>query len=281
MRYITIFCAIMACVFLAGCIQSDTVIEVKKDGSGFIVETVKLSNMLLDSLKNMSKNMAEGDADAEDKPKAEPEDPMQSMMKDAAGRVKQYGPDVKFVSAVPVKGETMSGYKATYAFRDINTLRINQNPENKTGKPAAGQPAKKEEIITFRLVKGPVSVLTVTMPKDGTEKQQANEVKKAEKKEKTEADLAAEEMVRMMFKDMIVKVALVMEGAIVKTNATYREGSRLTLVDMDFGKILENKDAFEKLNAAQPKTIEEMKEIVKGIKGLKIEMNNPVVVEFM
>jgi hypothetical protein len=267
----------MACVFLAGCIQSDTVIEVKKDGSGLIVETVKLSNMLLDSLKNMSKNMAEGEADAKDKPKAEPEDPMQSMMKDAAVRVKQYGTDVKLVSAVPVKGETMSGYKATYSFTDINTLRINQNPEGKTGKPADGQPAKKEEIITFRLVKGPVSVLTVTMPKEKTEKKPVEAVKK----EKTEADAAAEEMVRMMFKDMSVKVILVMEGTIVKTNATYREGSKLTIIDMDFGKILENKDAFEKLNAAQPKTIEETKELVKGIKGLKIEMNNPVLVEFM
>jgi hypothetical protein len=30
----------------------------------------------------------------------------------------------------------------------------------------------------------------------------------------------------------------------------------------------------------QPKTIEETKELVKGIEGLKIEMNNPVVVSF-
>ena len=35
-----------------------------------------------------------------------------------------------------------------------------------------------------------------------------------------------------------------------------------------------------KYSAAEPKTIEEMKELVKDLQGLKIEMNNPVVVEF-
>jgi hypothetical protein len=39
-------------------------------------------------------------------------------------------------------------------------------------------------------------------------------------------------------------------------------------------------EVFEKLNATQPKTIAEMKELVKGMEGLKIEMNNPVVVSF-
>ena len=78
------------------------------------------------------------------------------MMKDARSRETQYGPDVKFVSAAPVKTETMSGYKAIYAFKVINTLRINQNPKSKTGIPADGtdESQKKEEIIRFKLVKG-------------------------------------------------------------------------------------------------------------------------------
>jgi hypothetical protein len=79
---------------------------------------------------------------------------------------------------------------------------------------------------------------------------------------------------------MSISIAIEVDGKIMKTNATYQDKSKITLVDMNFGKIFENAKVFEKLNAAQPKTIEGMKELVKDIKGLKIEMNNPVVVVF-
>ena len=88
------------------------------------------------------------------------------MIKDARARENQYGPEVKFVSAIPLKTETMGGYKATYAFKDINTLKVNQNPGKKTEKSGGGGhlPAKEENIL-FKFMKGPVSTLTVTMPK--------------------------------------------------------------------------------------------------------------------
>jgi hypothetical protein len=286
----------MASVLLSGCIQNDTVIHVKTDGSGTIEDTVKFANALIESLQNISKGLAEGvsnaNADAKDnvkdkdgakeKDKAEVQDPIQTMMKDAQSREKQYGSDVKFVSATPVKTETMSGYKAIYAFKDINTLKINQNPENKTGMPADGKDKskKKEEIISFKFVKGPVSTLTVTMPETGKDKKPADDVKQDLQKNTGESDPASAEMTKLIFKDMSIRLVLEIEGAIVKTNATYRDKSQLTLIDMHFGKIIENVKAFEKLNAMQPKTIEETKELLKGIEGLQIEMNNPVVVSF-
>jgi hypothetical protein len=306
MRQLTILFSIMACLFLPGCIQNDTVIHVKPDGSGTIEDTVKLSNALIESIQNFSKGLAQGvadtnpDANAEPnanadaaanenvkktdgaKDKAEVKDPFQSMMKDAQAREKQYGPDVKFVSATPVKTETMSGYKAIYAFKDINTLRINQNPEKKTGMPAEGkdQPAKKEEIIRFKFVKGPVSTLTVTLPEAKKDDKPADEVKKDAQQNKGEIDANSAEMMKAFYKDMSIRIVLEIDGTILKTNATYRDKSQLTLIDMNFGKIIENVKAFETLNAAQPKTIEEMKGLLKEMPGLKIEMNNPVEVAF-
>jgi hypothetical protein len=275
MRCLTILCAIIVCFMLSGCIQNDTVIHVKPDGSGTIEETVKLSNMLLASFQNMAKGMSEDDVETKDKPEAQ--DPLQGMMKDAQAREKQYGPDVKFVSATAVKTETMGGYKATYAFKDINTLRINQNPEKKTGMPADGkdQAAKKEEIISFKFIKGPVSKLTVTMPA----MDKKNDINKGEE-QKAKLDPSAAEMTKMLFKDMSISLVLEIEGSIVETNATYRDNSHLTLLDMNFGKIIQNAKVFERLNAEQPKTIEEMKGMVKEIQGLKIEMNNPIEVAF-
>jgi len=294
MRQLAIFCAIMVCLFLSGCIQNDTVIHIKPDGSGTIEETVALSNALVESLQNMAKGFTEGVADAnadadikdkaDTKANAEVPDPFQTMMKDARSRETQYGPDVKFVSATPVKTETMSGYKAIYAFKDINTLRINQNPKSKTGMPAdsndESQKKKEEEIIRFKFVKGLVSTLTVTMPEKTKDDKAADDVKQDKPQEKTEADPNSAEMMKAFFKDMSMKLVLDIDGTIVDTNATYRDKSQLTLFDIHFGKIIENEKAFEKVNAVQPKTIEEMKELIKGIEGLKIEMENPVVVSF-
>jgi len=292
MRHQAIFCAIMVCLFLSGCIQNDTVIHVNPDGSGTIEESVALSNALVESLQNVAKGFAEvvadtnANTDAKAKSdtidKVEVPDPFQAMMKDARSRETQYGPDVKFVSATPVKTETMSGYKAIYAYKDINTLRINQNPKSKTGIPADSKDAsqKKDEIIRFKFIKGPVTTLTVTMPEKTKEDRTADAVKQDKLQDETEADPNSAEMMKIFFKDMSMKLVLDIDGTIVETNATYRDKSQLTLFDIHFGKIIENEKAFEKVSAIQPKAIEEMKELIKGIEGLKIEMENPVVVTF-
>jgi hypothetical protein len=302
MRYLAIFGAIMVCFCLSGCIQNDTVIHVKPDGSGTVEETVALSNMLMESMQKFSKDLSEGMSDANsdaktnpdktDKPETKPDqdkkekpevhDPIQAMMKDARSRETQYGPDVKFVSATPVKTETMSGYRAVYAFKDINSLRINQNPKGKTGMPSNDkeEAGKTDEIIHFKFVKGPVSTLTVTMPEKAKDGKTADEEKKEEQKKKNESDPNADEMLKVFFKDMSIKLVLDIEGTIVDTNATYRDKSQLTLLDIQFGKIIGNSKVLEKMNTAQPKTVEETKELLKGIEGLKIEINNPVVVSF-
>jgi hypothetical protein len=280
MRILKLLCALGMMVFLYGCFQTDTVVRVKPDGSGVIEETFLLSKDMLDSVQNLAKELKAEDGKAQSDEKKENQDPLQGMIQEARSKASQYGPDVSFVSATPIKTDTMGGYKAVYAFKDINTIRINQNPENKVGKPgeSAEPSAKKDEFIHFKLVKGPVSTLTVTMPKPKEDKK--DQTQKDKEPNKSPAAPQATEMMKNLFKELRVRVALDIDGAITKTNATYRNKSELTLFEMQFGKILENKEVFEKVTAAEPKTMEEMKSLVRGLEGLKIEMNNPVVVEF-
>jgi hypothetical protein len=235
---------------------------------------------VLDSVQNLAKEFTSGDLNTKNEGKTESQDPIQGMIQDARAKASQYGPTVTFVSATPVKSETMGGYKALYAFKDINAIRINQNPENKTEKlgESKDQSPKKEEIIRFRFVKGPVSTLFVTMPEHKDTKN--DQVQKGNDPIKSQTDPQSVEMMKELFKDMLVKVSLEIDGTIIKTNAMYRNKSELTLVELHFGQIIENKEVFEKVSAAEPKTIEEMKELVKDLEGLKIEMNNPIVVEF-
>jgi hypothetical protein len=272
-------CVLMGSIFLFGCFQTDTVIRLKPDGSGVIEETFLLSSDLLESFQDLLKGFADDDKNDKSDAAKEKQDPIQGMIKDARSREKQYGDDVKFVSAVPLKTETMAGYKAFYAFKDINTLKINQNPGKKVEKTGMGEEVSaKEENILFKFIKGPVSTLTVTMPKDQEKKKTT--VEKKEAPDKSEADPKAAEQMKQFFKDMGIRIALEIEGTIIKTNATYQKKSHITMVDLQFGKLIEKKDVFEKVIAAQPQTVEEAKELIKGIEGLKIEMNNPLVVEF-
>jgi hypothetical protein len=281
MSYFRFLCLVLGSVFFFGCFQTETVIRLKPDGSGVIEETFLLSNDLLESFRELVK----GFEDEADKTKKEAEkekqDPIEGMIKDARSRESQYGPEVKFVSAIPLKTETMGGYKALYAFKDINTLKVNQNPGKKAEKSGGGEeiPAKEENIL-FKFIKGPVSTLTVTMPKDKDKEEKKTQVQKKEGPDKGETDPKALEQIKLFFKDMGIRIALEIEGTILKTNANYRRKSEITLVELHFGKLIENKDIFEKIVAAQPKTVEEAKELVKGIEGLKIEMSNPLVVEF-
>lgn len=279
MPYFRFLCALIVSLFLFGCFQTDTVIRLKADGSGVIEETFMLSSDLLASFQELSKGFVDDDQNIKNEAAKEKQDPIQEMIKEARSREDKYGPGVKFVSAVPLKTETMGGYKAIYAFKDINTLKVNQNPAKKSEKSAGGEeiPAK-EENISFRFIKGPVSTLTVTMPKDDEKKKPP--VEKKEASDKSLTDPQAVEQMKLLLKDMGFRIALEIEGTIIKTNATYQKKSEITIVDLQFGKLIGDQKNLEKIMAAQPKTVEEAKELAKGIEGLKIEMTNPLVVEF-
>jgi hypothetical protein len=61
---------------------------------------------------------------------------------------------------------------------------------------------------------------------------------------------------------------------VVKTNAPYVNGSRITLMQMDFDKLLENEAALQKLQqTTDPK-------LLKDIPGLKIVTDPKVTIEF-
>ena len=279
MRYLKVIFVAVLCAVLWGCIQNDTVIHVRPDGSGFVEETVMVSNSIVESMQALGQAFTTEEKGANKDSKPSDQDPVQEMIKDARKKVHQFGSDVTFVSAAPVKAGEMTGYKAIYAFDDINKLKISQNPGDKVGKPEGGEGSlpKKEDTVLFAFRKGPVSTLTVTMPGD---KKAAALDQKDVKEGVNKADSEAGKALGMLFKDMRVRIALKIEGAIVKTNATYRDGTLLTMLDLQFSKILENKAAFEKVSAMKPKTVEEMKDLVKHIEGLKVELNSPVVVEF-
>ena len=296
-----LFCAAMSilmCAFLSGCIQDTIVIHVKTDGSGTIEETSLISNSMFDIMESIAGSMTasgkeEGVQENKDAAKGGSkkeatqtrDDIIAKMAKDAEKRADTFGPMVKFVSAKPVKTDTGSGYNAVYAFQDINEVRVNQNPGNKMDEQnTQKKDSPKEEYLLFKFTKGSPAKLVVTLPpqKDtsGDKSGASDSGKAVEGKSNKDASAQAPEMMKNIFQDMKLKIALQFEGTIINTNASYRDGSTVTLIEMDIGKLMTNSALFKQVLAANPLSVGETKSLFKNVEGLKFETNSPVTVEF-
>ena len=286
-------------IFLFGCIQDHTVVYVKTDGSGTIEETVLVANTMFDVMKSLEaglkglnkegKDPSDNDAsNGDQKPEKEVkkinDDLIAEMSKDAEKKTTQFGSQVKLISVTPVKTDSANGYKAVYTFQDIGQVRINQNPgENADKRAERGTPTNGEEFIYFTFTKGSPAKLVVAFPNSQNDAGKEQDITKNKEPLERKDDKETEETIEMMktlFKDMKLSIKLQFDGVIVKTNAAYRESSTVTLMDMDFIKIAGNVALLKQMSAAKPKSLEEMKPLLKGISGLKIEDNNPVIVEF-
>ncbi len=280
--------AVFAVCLFSGCIQDNMLINVKPDGSGTIEETVLVSNSFIDMMQDMGKEMKEeGKEGAKQDPAGEEKkapDIVAEMMEKAQKNTKDYGEGVTFVSAKRSKTETASGYTAIYSFQDIGKVALNQNPGKKTpgdeGAKDKDKDASKNDTIRFAFTKGSPARLTVYMPPPKPAKKDEKNAAPEKEKPQTKDDPNSIEMMKAIFKDMRVSITLNMEGDIVNTNATYRSGRKVTLIDMDFGKLIGDIELLKKINKEQPESIEEMKKMVKDIEGLKLEFNNPVTIDF-
>jgi hypothetical protein len=265
--------AVLLAVSLAlmGCFESIVLLRVNKDGSGTIEETVVLSDAFMELMKSFG-----GDQSAE--AAKEEENPIDVAQ--LTEKATHMGEGVSFESAVPVKTDSGSGYKATYSFADINKVRINQNPgENVSPAPTGGeQQGPAEEWLRFNFNGGPTASLEILYPRD------VEMGKEEEESSQGEADFDSNpemmDMMRQLYQDMHLRMAVEVDGRITETNASYVDGSTVTLMDVDFGKILQDEEKFKELLQANPRTIEEMKELVKDNPGIKVEIEDSIRIDF-
>jgi len=264
-------------LLLVGCIQTDIVVNIKPDGSGTIQETVLMSKQAAAQMKMMMGEMTgmEGvETDA---------DPSFGIFDEEKLRnqAAEMGKGVAYVSGEKIDNNQYEGYKATFSFKNINDIQIDDNPTQKMPKNMAGGTAEmnmSSSKINFQFVKGNPSKLIIRKPMDkdfSTSKDERDtEMSTGEGME------GATEMAKMFLQGMRMSIAIDIDGKIVKTNATHRKGSRITLMEMDFDKILENPEKFEKLNKIKPNTMAETIELMKDVPGIKADLNEELVIQF-
>ncbi len=247
---------------MGACMEGERVITVNPDGSGTIVDTIRLG----DQARAMVAGM-----EAEDK-----STPAEKRAKKEAAlreRATGMGDGVAFVSYVPSVNDGPE--IVTYAFKDISKLKIDPMPEPSSSESKS----EKKDLVEFRLArKGDRSVLTVigAAPKPGEKKEQTPKEAQAAAQMKAQAMA----MMKAMMKGLKMTSTVEVSGRLLKTSSPWVEGSRVTLLQIDFDKVAADEENFKRFAAAgdDPKSMDPV--ALKGIKGVKFNPEPEITIEF-
>jgi hypothetical protein len=263
-----------AVLFFSGCIEITTLIKLDNTGAGTLEETVLINKDIADMIRQFAESMP---------PDSGKENEEFSLFdeEDLRSQSISFGEGVQYVSGKPLLEDKREGFTAIYSFSSINNLRVNQNPNSKIPLEAVeGENEEvEEELVDFEFLKGNPSELKITFVEpalgDTTELNDTSVVVQ----DSSVTDTTFNQVVNMM-KDMKISLELETEGDVVETNATHRTGNRITLFDIDFNQLLSNTEKLEQFKNAEPQNFEQFKELVKDIPGIKVELNQPVIVKF-
>ena len=267
--------AFIAALSFTGCFQIDKTVQVKPDGSGTITETVTLATAMLEQMKAMQAGFG-GAPDAGGKPKAFELFDEAKLKADAA----KMGEGVTFASAKKISDKGTEGYVATYAFTDINKVKLSTNPPDVAGGAADLIKGKADtEPVTFKFTPGKTAELAVNTPamKPAAPKGKDDAAADAAQEAMSEAMIP---MIQQMFKDMHISMSVEVAGKIATTNAEYKEGSRVTILDVDFNKILADPAKMKAMAKLKDPNSAEARAFLKTVPGMKVETANPVKISF-
>ena len=259
----------LAALTLAGCISVETTVKLNRDGSGQIIEKIGIG---MDMAGMMAGLQNEGGGT---KP---------FTKEQFASEVKRLGEGVRFVSVDESQSGAMKYFTVVYAFDDINKISIDQNQGNAMPSGGGRDSDNKEEPVKFEFSAGDdYSTLKIRMPERETdfgESDSDDEDSSDEMETPPGMEQAGAEMMKMMLKGMHFAVKIEFNGEIVETNASNVDGATVTLLEMQFDAIMDDAEKLNALNAKKPKGIEEVKELLKDVEGLKFEFQEEVEVRF-
>jgi hypothetical protein len=263
MRSLQILGLLASTLALTACLNSTTLVKVKPDGSGTVEQTTLVNTAA-------AKGMMGGQGG--------PTGPMMSKA-ELERTAAQMGKGVRLVSNEPVKGEGgFEGVKAIFAFDDINLIQISQGP-NMGGGPGSGARSDEptnDDPVRFKLTRnGGTSTLSINfVDRPGASPSvDANVPGGVPTGMPDLTNPMIMGMLKTMFQGFKVNIGLEVVGSIVKTNAEYVTGPRVTLLELDAVSLLADE---AKLKALQSKltpdlSLSEVKPYLKDMKGIKID----------
>jgi predicted RNA-binding protein Jag len=265
-----------AMLFIAtfpGCIEISTLISIQTDGSGTVEETVLLSREIIEMITELEK------AFATDTTEYKPFDFYDEN--ELKVQASQFGEEVRYISSKKISRENKEGYLVMYEFRDLNKVRINQNPNSRVRLESFDDETEvQEEFITFSYISGQPSEIRIQMPaEDMIGDSNDNDIEDSFRQDIEQDTAQINEQLSRIFQDLKIAMEVEVEGNISRTNADYIEGSRITLLDIDFGKLVDNPDKLKEFREADPQNFEQVKTIIKSIPGIKVDLNKLIIVQ--
>ena len=84
----------------------------------------------------------------------------------------------------------------------------------------------------------------------------------------------AEQKMIEMFDGMKMSLYFNFKDGIDETDASFVDGSKVTLMEIDFSEIIKNKEVFKKFQGAKPETMEELRKLLVMLRELKLNLKN-------
>lgn len=252
-------------VVLCGCLQMQTVITVKRDGSGTVRQRLVMKREIVMMMNAFSNQAKEGRAK-----KTSGLFDQQELRKKAASM------GVTYVSGKKISTESGDGYEAVYSFKDINRISVGESPDAQAGiipgiEADSSKPKKK---ITFEITKGSPASLVIHLPPSEKNKQSGHDTTKPQN---VDDDLM---MAKMILKGMRITTVVEVQGLVTESDATFREGQKITLINVDFDKLLDDETLVRKAMEYHDIPEDEATELMKKHPGLAIEQKKQIVVRF-
>ncbi len=252
MRVVRLLLVLVAATSLTACLNSTTLVKVKPDGSGTVEQTTLINMAAL-------KGMSGGQSSA-------PMTSREELERTAA----KMGKGVRLLTTEPIKGANgFEGTKAIFSFDDINQVEISQDP-NMGGDVRAS--AKSESPVKFNFTRNAsTSTLTINIADRPSGAKPETPAPPSEMPDLANPMIMG--MIKSMFQGFKINIDLEVIGSIVKTNAEYVAGPRITMLEMDMAALLADE---AKLKALQGKvspdaSFSDIKPYLKDIKGIKID----------
>jgi hypothetical protein len=249
---------------LSGCIDSTTKVTVNGDGSGIITEIMGMSKEVVEQMQQMMP--------AEDGQMLTSDDFFKE--EDFIEKAAEYGEGVELVDFSTSSNDKSVYAQAVFKFDDVTRIKIKQGDTPDMG----GMQTENEEekYITFAFDKSAANPTLKIMIPQADKAAAVDEDASQTPPAKPSAGETA--MMKQMFAGMHFAGLIEVNGKVLNTNASYTDGNKITLFDIEFDKLLDKPEILAQLQATQ--SPQEAQELFKNIDGLKVETAKEIDITF-
>lgn len=261
-----LFIATLFLISFTGCLEVTSKITMNPDGTGTVEEVILMSKETYAMFNEFLAIFQDPDSLQEIELFKE-----ESYIKQA----ELMGEGVSFLNRELIDNGNMKGVKIIYQFTNINNLIIDQNPASRS--PIEGDEVQDDnkQTIAFNYENGNKNILTIT----NTGKEFQQEEKNIESEE-VEENPEMENRLKEILNDLKFSLSIEFPKGFTETNADFVEGNKLTLFDIEFGKIVENEEKWKNFMEIPEGDFESLKKIMKNIPGVKVDLNKEIKVIF-